>query len=82
MRTTIVAVVAVALAAAAGAEEVAAPGGRPALTAQQLQAIMPRLDAGRAGGPPGLASSSALAAAANTTAATAPIVIRILVTPS
>jgi predicted chitinase len=48
MRIAIVAVAAVAMAAAAGAEELAQPGGGPALSATQLQAIMPKLDAGRA----------------------------------
>ena len=48
MRIAIVAVVAVVMAAAAGAEELAQPGGKSALSATQLQAIMPKLDAGRA----------------------------------
>jgi putative chitinase len=48
MRTMIVAVAAVVLAGAAVAEESAAVAGKPALTAQQLQAIMPKLDAARA----------------------------------
>lgn len=50
MRTVIVAAVAVAWAAAAGAGEVSSPGGGRALTAQQLQAVMPKLDAARANG--------------------------------
>jgi predicted chitinase len=44
----IVAAAAVGMAAAAGAEELAQPGGGPALSAAQLRAIMPKLDAGRA----------------------------------
>jgi predicted chitinase len=48
MRIAIVAVAAVAMTAAAGAEELAQPGGKSALSATQLQAIMPKLDAGRA----------------------------------
>src|SRR5947209_3065121 len=48
MRMTIVAAVAVGMAAAAGAEELANPGGGPALPVSKLREIMPRLDAGRA----------------------------------
>ncbi|HEY1379519.1 MAG TPA: glycoside hydrolase family 19 protein [Gemmataceae bacterium] len=48
MRTVIVAAAAVAFAAAAGAGEISPPGGGRALTAQQLQAMMPKLDAARA----------------------------------
>ena len=48
MRTVIVAAAAVACAAAAGAGELSSPGGGRALTAQQLQAVMPKLDAARA----------------------------------
>jgi putative chitinase len=44
----IVAAAAVVMAAAASAEELANPGGGPALPANQLRAIMPKLDAGRA----------------------------------
>jgi predicted chitinase len=48
MRMTIGAVAAVVFTAAASAEELANPGGPPALPAAQLRAIMPKLDAGRA----------------------------------
>jgi putative chitinase len=48
MRMIIVAVAAVAMSAAAGAEELAQPGASTALSAGQLRAIMPKLDAGRA----------------------------------
>ena len=48
MRIAIVAAAAVGMAAVAGAEELAQPGGKSALSATQLQAIMPKLDAGRA----------------------------------
>ena len=47
MRTVIVAAAAAMAAAAAGAGELSNPGGPPALSGQ-LQAIMPKLDAGRA----------------------------------
>ncbi|HEX4588565.1 MAG TPA: glycoside hydrolase family 19 protein, partial [Gemmataceae bacterium] len=48
MRMMIVAAAAVGMAAAAGAEELANPGGGPALPATKLREIMPKLDAGRA----------------------------------
>jgi predicted chitinase len=48
MRIMIVAAVAVGMAAAAGAEELANPGGSSALPVSKLREIMPRLDAGRA----------------------------------
>jgi putative chitinase len=47
MRVMIVAAAAATMAAAAGAGELSSPAGPPALSAQ-LQAIMPKLDAGRA----------------------------------
>jgi predicted chitinase len=48
MRIAFVAAVAAMTAAAVGAGELSNPGGGPALSVQQLQAIMPKLDAGRA----------------------------------
>jgi predicted chitinase len=48
MRLVIVAAAAVGMAAVAGAEELAQPGGGPALSAAQLRAIMPKLESGRA----------------------------------
>jgi putative chitinase len=49
MRIVIVAAAALGMATAAGAEELAQPGGGTALSAVQLRAIMPKLEADRAG---------------------------------